>query len=150
MQMDMRAALALLTCGLLAACDPAALTGGSSPLDSQPGPRSTTWHLLSVQVDGAHVLVRFRAASAPGRRESVWIEGEAASLVDDAAAIRYPLLLGSDGRLLGTAADRQALRIDVEGDTDIWMKFAAPPEATRTVSIALPRIGTFDAVPLDR
>ncbi len=149
--MDMRAAsLALLAGALLLACDPAALTGAEYPLQTQPGPRATVWHLVSARAQDGHVLARFRVSTADGRREAVWIQAEDASLIDDGTARRYRLLMGSDGKLLGTSGERDALRIDAQRDTPVWMKFAAPPEGTRTVSIALPRIGSFDGVPLDR
>lgn len=150
MHKDMRAAWVLLTGGLLAACGSGSSPGQDAPLQTQPGPRATTWRLVSLEADAGHVLAEFRASTADGERTAVWIEAEDASLIDDATAMRYRLLLGSDGKLLGTDGDRQALRIDVEGDTAVWMKFAAPPEDARTVSIALPRIGTFDGVPLGR
>ncbi len=150
MRKDLRAALTLLAGGFLAACDPAALTGAGASLETQPGPRATVWRLTSIESEDGHVLATFRVSTADGRREAVWIPAEEASLIDDAAAMRYRLLIGSDGKLLGTSGDRDALRIQVERDTPVWMKFAAPPEGARTVSIALPRIGSFDGVPLQR
>lgn len=150
MHRDLRTALALLTCGLLAACDPSALPGVDTPLQTQPGPNGTTWQLISAEARDGQVLASFRVSTADGGRQAAWIQGEAASLIDDGAAMRYRLLMGSDGKLLGTSGERDALRIDVGRDTPVWMKFAAPPEGTRTVSIALPRIGSFDGVPLER
>lgn len=134
---------------LATACSRASLPGGDTALQTEPGAGQTTWHLTGVREADGQVLATFRVESAKPRG-SLWLKVEAISLIDDATARRYSVLRGEDGQFLGSEASGDTLRIAIEGDTPVWMKFAAPPPGTRTVSIALPNVGTFDGIPIAR
>ncbi len=117
---------------------------------SQPGPKATTWALTEVSVDGDVLTAHFRVRSPTGKRASTWLPIERIHMIDDAGAISYRLLLGEDGQHLASAAHSNSLRIEAGHDTPVWMKFPAPPTSSQTVSITLPKVGTFDGVPIDR
>lgn len=149
--MRTRLLLALLLPALMlaTACSGVSLPGADEVLQTEPGPEQTTWQLTGVRERDGQVLVTFKVESGEPRRV-VRLRVEGISMIDDATAQRYVVLRGVDDEHLAAKARSGYLQVPADGETTLWMKFAAPPASTRTVSIALPGVGTFDGVPIER
>lgn len=149
--MDSRFLASMLALSL-AACSPSGIPEAARALAVEPGPRGTQWHLTGVRAEDETLLVTFRIRGPSGLRVSSWLAADEVHLIDDATSMRYGLLNGADGQRLASDADGNRLEISVNADREspVWMKFPLPPPSSRTVSIALPRVGTFDGIPIER
>lgn len=133
----------------MAACSQPAIPGSEDALATEQGPEQSTWALTGVRQIDQQLLVTFRVSTANGDRDNLGFDVDEISLVDDASSIRYRLLQGDDGLPLASGAETKRLVIPAQKDSPVWLKFPMPTPETRTVSIALPRTGTFDGIPVD-
>ncbi len=149
--MDLKHMAPLLALALTA-CSQSEIPTADDAIAAQPGPRGTVWHLTDVRATDDALLVSFQVRGPRGQRTSAWLDVDGIHLIDDTASVRYGLLDGVDGEALASSAKGDNLQISVESDADtpVWMKFPLPPAGSRTVSITLPRVGTFDGVAIER
>jgi hypothetical protein len=119
---------------------------------SQPGPNGSTWDLTKVRVTGNLLTAQFNVR--PRLQEDISYIGEIddISLVDDATAQRYTVVEDQSGRPMVSELSGDSLRVNTRRDEagTVWIKFPAPPASTTTVSITLPKVGSFDGVPVSR
>ncbi len=125
---------------------------GVDVIASQPGPNGSTWDLTKVRVTGNLLTVQFNVR--PRIQEDITYYGEVAdiSVVDDATAQRYTVVEDQSGRPMVSDLSGSSLRLSTRRDEagTVWIKFPAPPASSATVSISLPKVGSFDGVPVAR
>jgi hypothetical protein len=119
---------------------------------SQPGPDGSTWDLTKVRVTGNLLTAQFNVRPRLQDDISYWGEIADISLVDDATAQRYSVVEDQSGRPMVSELGGSSLRVNTRRDEagTVWIKFPAPPVSSRTVSITLPKVGSFDGVPVSR
>jgi hypothetical protein len=119
---------------------------------SQPGPDGSTWDLTKVRVTGNLLTAQFNVRPRLQEDISYWGEIADISLVDDATAQRYSVVEDQSGRPMVSELSGDSLRVNTRRDEagTVWIKFPAPPASTTTVSITLPKVGSFDGVPVSR
>lgn len=119
---------------------------------SQPGPDGSTWDLTKVRVTGNLLTAQFNVRPRLQEDISYWGEIADISLVDDATAQRYSVVEDQSGRPMVSELGGDSLRVNTRRDetATVWVKFPAPPASSATVSITLPKVGSFDGVPVSR
>lgn len=133
----------------------------AAPIQTQPGPEGRSVDLLRASVAGdvLSVALTYRAATGTRSNGKSWHNSshfriDEVSAIDDATAKRLGVLKDDRGQWMAAPlSTAQPDEINVEaGDEDVqvWFKFPAPSPETKTVSINIPKAGTFDAVPVRR
>lgn len=123
---------------------------------SQPGPENSQWDLTRVTVAGQVLTAQFLARPQPD--QYINLLGKQAvsdvSLVDDATTKRYTVLKDDSGRYMAAPLERNGKTFYELGAKGapivVWVKFPAPPLESKTVSISIPSVGSFDGVPVTR
>lgn len=111
--------------------------------------------LTRVQATGDVLLVqlRFRNTSAD-RFTTVRFPVDEVNFIDDSSARRYGVLEDEASMPLASPLndddDQIVLRLAHGESAVAWFRFAVPDAETGTISINIPGVGPFDAVPLSR
>lgn len=119
-------------------------------LQTQPGPKGAQVTLNRVGVTGDVLTVSMTFA---GGDCCTYIKIDELSVIDDATSQRLGVLKDNAGNPMAAPlynSDGKELRIDATKPAVVWAKFPAPPVTSKTVSIAVPQVGPFDAVPITR
>lgn len=119
-------------------------------LQTQPGPKGSQVTLNRVAVTGDVLTV---SMTFVGGDCCTYIKINELSVIDDATSQRLGVLKDNAGNPMAAPLyndDGKELRIDATKPAVVWAKFPAPPATSRTVSIAIPQVGPFDAVPIAR
>lgn len=116
------------------------------------GPDGTSVDLVRANVVGDILTVALTYRKADNHC-CEYIMLDEVSVIDDATSQRIGVLKDNSGKWMAAplhgTGDR--LRVHVEdGAAQIWFKFPAPSAEARTVSINIPNVLPFDAVPLTR
>lgn len=132
---------------------PAEPAPSSGPIASQPGAKGSTWELTRAAVAGQILTVQFTVKTAG--KESLFRSNQKIdeiSLIDDATSQRYSVLKDDSGRPMASPVNADALNLGIGAGSSgvVWLKFPAPPAGSNTVSINIPDVGPFDAVPVKR
>ena len=121
-------------------------------IQSQPGPKGNTVALNRVAVTGDILTVSLTFSG--GSDCCIHIPVDDVSVIDDATSQRIGVLKDNTGRYMAAPLESGgAARVSPESHRTpsvIWFKFPAPPATSKTVSIALPGVAPFDAVPVTR
>ena len=143
-------------------------------LSSQKGPNGSQVDLIKAQVNGDTLTVELQYKPGPenNRRSGTGPSGEPVpagavssnyeisqvSVTDEATAKMYSVLRDQSGNSLAsplrTDQGKQSINISipsVKGEpVSVWFKFPAPPVDTKTISVTIPEVGTYKAIPLSR
>ncbi len=133
-------------------------------LSSQKGPNGSPVDLIKAQVNGDTLTVelQYKPGSENNRRSADAVSSKyeisQVSVIDEATAKTYNVLKDQSGNYmaspLGTDQEKQKIKLTLPSSNDkpvaVWFKFPAPPVETKTVSIAIPEVGTYKDVPLRR
>lgn len=140
--------------------EPAAPAAAPAPapaaLGTQPGPQGTQVALTKARVVGDVLSVELHYTQAPNANTSVFIHTDVDQInyVDDATSRKYDVLHDQQGSYMAQPMNRDGKRLDLqvrkEGPSVLTLKFPAPPAASTTVSLNVPEVGSFDAIPLQR
>lgn len=120
-------------------------------IQTQPGPKGATVALNRAQVTGDVLTV---ALTYTGGQCCAYAKVDEVSVIDDATSQRLGVLKDNEGKAMAAPLFGSGKDIRVEAsDTapaQVWFKFPAPPATTKTVSITIPDVAPFDAVPVTR
>jgi hypothetical protein len=120
-------------------------------IQTQPGPKGAQVSLNRVAVTGDIMTV---ALTYSGGECCVYTPVDKVSAIDDATSQRLGVLKDNAGNWMAAPlySNNTELRIEKskESPVQVWFKFPAPPATTKTVSITVPEVAPFDAVPVAR
>jgi hypothetical protein len=119
-------------------------------IQTQPGPKGHSVALNKVAVAGDILTV---ATTFSGGVCCSRAKLDEVSLIDDATSQRITVLKDNAGNWMAGPLDsggKEVIAGDSGKTTQIWFKFPAPPLTTKTVSITIPGVAPFDAVPVTR
>jgi len=134
---------------------PAEPTRGSEPaIRTQPGPNATSVDLIRANVVG-DVLTVALTYRKPGEDYDCceYIKLDEVSVIDDATSQKIGVLKDDAGKWMAAPlnADQPELRFPIkDGVAQVWFKFPAPSAGAKTVSVNIPDVLPFDAVPVVR
>lgn len=124
-----------------------------APIQTQPGPKGTTVDLVQARVTG-DVLTVGLTYRKEGFDCCIYVNIDEASVIDDATSQRLGVLKDNQEKWMAAPiyeSDADRLRFPIDGGVaQVWFKFPAPSAGTPTVSINIPGVLPFDAVPLTR
>jgi hypothetical protein len=120
-------------------------------IQTQPGPKGAQVALNRVAVTGDIMTV---ALTYSGGQCCVYTPVDKVSAIDDATSQRFGVLKDNAGNWMAAPinSDNKELRIETStsAPVQVWFKFPAPPATSQTVSITIPEVAPFDAVPVQR
>lgn len=119
-------------------------------LQTQPGPKGSTVMLNRVAVTGDILTV---ALSYTGGTCCDHPPLNQVSVIDDATSQRISVLKDNAGQWMAGPLDASgdSVNVGLGNDTaQVWFKFPAPPATSKTVSLTIPNVAPFDAVPVAR
>ncbi len=120
-------------------------------IQTQPGPKGAQVSLNKVSVTGDIMTV---SVSYSGGECCVYTPVDKVSAIDDTSSQRLGVLKDNAGNWMAAPLYSNNTEIRVEGNQDnpaqVWFKFPAPPATSKTVSITIPEVAPFDAVPVTR
>ena len=126
-------------------------TAAPASIQTQPGPKGAQVSLNKVAVTGDIMTV---ALSYSGGECCAYTPVDKVSAIDDATSQRLGVLKDNAGNWMAAPLYSNNSEIRVEGSKDspaqVWFKFPAPPATSKTVSITIPEVAPFDAVPVTR
>ena len=120
-------------------------------IQTQPGPQGSQVALNKVAVTGDVMTVQLSYTGGTG---SQYLKVDDISVIDDASARQLGVLKDASGKPLAaplSSSSKDNLSFALGRTPQIvWLKFPAPPVASKTVSINLPGVVPFDGVPVTR
>lgn len=120
-------------------------------IQTQAGPRGNRVALNRVAVTGDILTVSMTFSG--GNDCCVHIPVEEVSIIDDATSQRISVLKDNLGKYMAAPLESGGRSVGPESfksPSVLWFKFPAPPATSKTVSIAIPGVAPFDAVPVTR
>ena len=123
----------------------------AAAIQTQAGPKGNSVALNRVAVTGDILTVS--TTFSGGNDCCVHIKVEDVSVIDDATSQRISVLKDNTGKYMAAPLETDSRSISPESyklPSVVWFKFPAPPATTKTVSIAIPGVAPFDAVPVTR
>lgn len=126
-------------------------TAAPAAIQTQPGPKGAQVSLNKVAVTGDIMTV---ALSYSGGDCCAYTPVDKVSAIDDATSQRLGVLKDNAGNWMAAPlfSNNSEIRVDKSTDSpaQVWFKFPAPPATSKTVSITIPDVAPFDAVPVVR
>ena len=118
-------------------------------IQTQPGPKGYQVALNRAAVTGDILTV---ALTFQGGKCCAYINVDQVSVIDDATAQRISVLKDNAGNWMAAPlGSPDQLRFGYQGPTtQVWFKFPAPPATSKTISLTIPNVAPFDAVPITR
>lgn len=123
----------------------------ATAIQTQPGPKNTNVALNRVAVTGDILTVSMTFSA--GGDCCIHIPVDDVSVIDDATSQRISVLKDNQGKWMAAPLEMQGKSVSPESyrtASVVWFKFPAPPATSKTVSIAIPGVAPFDAVPVTR
>lgn len=125
----------------------------AAPVQTQPGPKGTTVDLVRASVTGDVLTVALTY-----RKEKndccFYTKIDEVSVIDDATSQRIGVLKDDQGKWMAAPlyqSDPDQIFFPInDGSAQVWFKFPAPAAGSKTVSINIPEVLPFDAVPITR
>lgn len=120
-------------------------------IQTQPGPKGNTVALNKVAVTGNILTVSMTYSG--GSDCCVHIPIDDVSIIDDATSQRISVLKDGTGKYMAAPLESGGRNVGPDSHRSasvVWFKFPAPPATSKTVSIAIPDVAPFDAVPVTR
>lgn len=132
-----------------AAPTPAPPPVAAPAIQTQPGPKGTQVALNRVAVTGDVLTI---SMTFSGGDCCTYIKVDELSVIDDATSQRLGVLKDNAGNPMAAPLNSggKEIRVNATKPAVIWAKFPAPPATSKTVSIAIPEVAPFDAVPITR
>lgn len=134
-----------------AAPAPAPVTAPAAVIQTQQGSRGNTVQLNRAAVTGDILTVSLTFIGSGDC--CVRLNLDDVSVIDDATAQRISVLKDNSGKYMAAPLESNGKAVTPEsfqGASVVWFKFPAPPATSRTISIAIPGVAPFDAVPVTR
>ncbi len=122
----------------------------AAAIQTQPGPEGNSVALNKVAVTGDILTV---TTTFSGGTCCVHLPVAQVSVIDDATSQRISVLKDNAGQFMAAPLEtdeRSVSPADYDKPSVVWFKFPAPPATSTTVSIAIPGVAPFDAVPVTR
>lgn len=123
----------------------------AAAIQTQPGPKGNTVALNRVAVTGDILTVSMTFSG--GTDCCIHMPVEDVAVIDDATSQRIGVLKDNSGKWMAAPLETGGRNVGPESfrtASVVWFKFPAPPATSRTVSVALPGVAPFDAVPVTR
>ena len=120
----------------------------SGAIQTQPGPDGSVAQLTQAIVAGDILTVQMQVTGP--QASMVMLKLDEVNTVDEATSQRASVLRDASGKWMASHARGEYLVFNLFEKPIIWLKFPAPAPGTQTVSINLPRFGTFVKVPVQR
>lgn len=131
--------------------EPTPMMQAAPAIQTQPGPKGNMVSLNKVAVTGDILTV---SLSYAGGTCCSYVKLDEVSIIDDATSQRIGVLKDNTGKWMAAplGSNGRELRINYlsNAPTQVWFKFPAPPATSKTVSVAIPEVAPFDAVPVTR
>ena len=132
----------------VAAPTPAPPPIAAAAIQTQPGPDGSQVALNKVAVTGDIMTVTLTYS---GGKCCAYAPIDEISVIDDATSQRISVLKDNAGNWMAAPLFmNKQVRIDSSSPAVLWFKFPAPPATTKTVSLTIPNVAPFDAVPVTR
>lgn len=135
----------------VAAPTPTPVAAPAAPvIQTQAGPKGNSVALNKVAVTGDILTV---STTFSGGDCCVHLKIDDVSVIDDATSQRLSVLKDNNGRYMAAPVESDGKSVTPDSfdkPSVVWFKFPAPPPTSRTVSIAIPGVAPFDAVPVTR
>lgn len=119
-------------------------------IQTQPGPEGNSVQLNRLAVTGDILTA---SLTYSGGSCCVHIPVDQVSVIDDATSQRISVLKDNNGQWMAAPleTDKRSVGPDSYNKPSVvWFKFPAPPAGSRTVSLTIPGVAPFDAVPVTR
>jgi glucose/arabinose dehydrogenase len=121
-------------------------------IQTQPGPRGYQAALTRATVTGDILTI---ALAFTGGKCCAHPDVDEISLIDDATSQRIGVLKDNSGKWMAGPMSISKRQLNIgngSGDapTQVFLKFPAPPATSKTVSLTIPEVAPFDAVPVTR
>ncbi|MBD2699552.1 hypothetical protein IC229_02815 [Spirosoma sp. BT702] len=137
-----------------------AVTTTPAILSTQNGPDGAIVDLTKAAVNGSilSVEVQYRHGTG-GKGISSKYDIEQVSVVDEANAKKYSVLKDQAGKYMAspiwTDKGQEFINVNIpsfkkDEKTAVWFKFPAPPADTKTISVTIPEVGSFNGIPISR
>jgi hypothetical protein len=130
---------------------PSPTPAAAAAIQTQQGPKGNTVSLNRVAVTGDIMTVSMTFSGSDNC--CVHIDVDDVAVIDDATAQRIGVLKDNTGKWMAAPLESQGKTVqpdDYDSPSVLWFKFPAPPATSRTVSITVPGVAPFDAVPVTR
>ena len=127
-----------------------AVTAVAAAIQTQPGPEGNSVALNKVAVTGDILTV---SMTFSGGSCCVHLPLDEVSVIDDATSQRISVLKDNSGKWIAAPLETSGKSVGPDSFSKpsvIWFKFPAPPATSKTVSITVPGVAPFDAVPVTR
>lgn len=125
-------------------------------LSSQKGPDGSQVDLLKAQVNADTLTVELQYKAGPAGAVSSNYAVDQVGVMDEATTKLYRVLKDQSGSYMASPllTDQGKQLIDLtsskEKPVSVRFKFSAPPVDTKTISVTIPEVGTYKAIPLSR
>jgi len=123
----------------------------AAAIQTQPGPKGNSVALNRVAVTGDILTVSMTVSGSTDC--CVHVRVEDVSVIDDATSQRISVLKDNSGKWMAAPLESDSRSVtpdSYQSPSVLWFKFPAPPATSRTVSITVPGVAPFDAVPVTR
>lgn len=120
-------------------------------IQTQAGPKNNSVALNRVAVTGDILTVSMTFSG--GTDCCIHIPVDDVSIIDDTTSQRISVLKDNTGKYMAAPLESGGRNVGPESyrtPSVVWFKFPAPPATSKTVSIAIPGVAPFDAVPVTR
>lgn len=135
----------------------AAAPPATPALATQPGPKGMQVALTKARVTGDILTVELHyivPPAADSKTESAQAELDQVTYIDDATSRKYNVLKDQEGTYMALPLGYNKKHVNVTarkaGPGIASFKFPAPPASSTTISLSVPEVGSFDAIPLQR
>jgi len=122
----------------------------AAALQTQQGPKGNSVALTKVAVTGDILTV---SMTFSGGECCVHMPIDQISVIDDATSQRISVLKDNGGQPMAAPLEYGGKSVGPDSFSKpsvVWFKFPAPPATSPTVSITVPGVAPFDAVPVTR
>lgn len=110
-------------------------------------------NITKVRVTGDILTVEMIVENIGKERISYYLPLKEISYIDDATSKKYSLLQDDEGKYMADPINSTSRDIAFYGEQRehlISMKFPAPPAESKTISLNIPKFGSFDVLPVSR
>ncbi len=110
-------------------------------------------NVTKARVTGDILTVELMVINKGTERISYYLPLDEVSYIDDATSKKYSLLKDDAGKYMANPINSTNKDISIFGTEKehlITMKFPAPPAESKTISLNIPKFGSFDVLPITR
>lgn len=131
-------------------------TPAKPALDTQPGPKGTQVALTKALVNGDILTVELQYGLNPKSESSpiLYEKVEQVNYIDDATSKKYGVLKDQEGAYMASPLHSSNTEVRIETSTAspaiATFKFPAPPASSKTISLSIPEVGSFNGIAVQR